>query len=565
VRRLILPAGLIVAFLATAAGAVPTKPHRPAKAHPGTVAIAPRVEVAPEAVAPPPPVAAPPAARRGPLTADELAMARAAWMYFEKAYHPESGLSDAVAGYPSTTMWDTASYLAAIVSAYELEIIDRHTFDDRIVRLTTGLNQLQLFRDELPNKAYNSKTLEKVNYRNAPGEIGWSAIDIGRMLIWLRILRDRYPEHANAVDHIVMRWKFCHVLDERGELYGAVVADAPPPPAARPAGAVPPPIPALVVPPVVAPASVAARNAPLPAVTYLQEGRLGYEEYAAKGFQLWGFHTELASLPDPWSSTKIFGVDVPYDTRDPRTQYAHSYVVTESYALDGMELDWNGVADCDPASHHSDAVTADFAQRIYDVQSARYCRTGVITARSEHQLDRAPYFVYDSIFSDGFAWNTITDKGAFLPDAAAVSTKAALGMWALWPTRYTDLLYRTVSNLYDPEKGFYEGTYENGTGPVRVFTANNNGIVLETLLFKVQGPIAPRGREDGLWESTLRDRFNDNASFCRPKCPLVPCARKTCEASCQVVAAPAPCAAVVSPCAPASACGAASETVAPHR
>ncbi|MGP4128367.1 DUF3131 domain-containing protein [Pantoea tagorei] len=39
-------------------------------------------------------------------------------------------------------------------------------------------------------------------------------------------------------------------------------------------------------------------------------------------------------------------------------------------------------------------------------------------------------------------------------------------------------------------KGYYEGLYENGDGPIKEFTANNNGIMMEALLFKKRGQIA---------------------------------------------------------------------------
>ncbi|HEY1227681.1 MAG TPA: DUF3131 domain-containing protein, partial [Ramlibacter sp.] len=57
--------------------------------------------------------------RLGPLTPQELGMARTAWKYFENNTQP-SGLANAVDNYPSTTMWDTASYIAATVAAREL-------------------------------------------------------------------------------------------------------------------------------------------------------------------------------------------------------------------------------------------------------------------------------------------------------------------------------------------------------------------------------------------------------------------------------------------------------------
>ena len=45
----------------------------------------------------------------------------------------------------------------------------------------------------------------KVDYLNKPGEIGFSSIDIGRMLLWLKIIKERYPEFANDVDNVVLR------------------------------------------------------------------------------------------------------------------------------------------------------------------------------------------------------------------------------------------------------------------------------------------------------------------------------------------------------------------------
>ncbi|MGZ9928100.1 DUF3131 domain-containing protein, partial [Escherichia coli] len=80
-------------------------------------------------------------------------------------------------------MWDSASYLAAMTAARELGIIDKAEFDRRMLKFLATLNKLDLFRNELPNKAYNTISGQKVNYQNKPGEIGYSALDIGRMLI----------------------------------------------------------------------------------------------------------------------------------------------------------------------------------------------------------------------------------------------------------------------------------------------------------------------------------------------------------------------------------------------
>lgn len=150
-------------------------------------------------------------------------------------------------------------------------------------------------------------------------------------------------------------------------------------------------------------------------------------------------------------------------------------------------------------------MMVDYGQRIYAVQERRHEATGILTARTEHQLDGPPFFVYDTIFSDGYPWNTLTEAGKIVPKAAAVAVKGAIGLWAIWETPYTDLLFDAIADAYDPERGFYEGLYEDGRGPINTFTANNNGILLETLLHKVQGKLLRWSGKDGLWEAVMSD------------------------------------------------------------
>jgi Protein of unknown function (DUF3131) len=379
-----------------------------------------------------------PLRRHSPLSEQELKVAKVAWKYFQNNYQPETGLVNAVDNYPSTTMWDTASYMAALVSAYELGLITKDEFDEKITKLLKTFSTASLFKNELPNKVYHTKTAEKVNYANKPGEIGFSALDLGRFLIWAKIIKERYPEHSNKIDAVVQRWSFCNVVDQYGMLWGATLkGDG--------------------------------------RIQYLQEGRLGYEEYSAQGFQLWGFKTDRASKPEPYAFIPIYGVDIPYDTRD---------------------------------SVSSNAWMADFAKRIYQVQEARYLATGILTARTEHQLDGPPYFVYDTIYTDGYTWNTITEDSKVVPKFASVALKGALGLWGVWDTEYTRTLFNSISGMYDPAKGFYEGVYEDGSGPIKTFTANNNGIMLETLLYKVQGKLLRFGNKPSRWESAITDEFS---------------------------------------------------------
>lgn len=417
--------------------------------------------------------------RNGPLTADEMRMARTAWKYFENNYQEETGLVNAVNNYPSVTLWDTASYFAGLVAAREFCIITKHEFDIRMTKVIDTFNTMEFFQGELPNKVYHTKTAEKVDYTNKPGEIGYSALDLGRLLIWLKIIKERYPEHSNGIDNFIQRWNFCNILDACGTMYGAALSKD-------------------------------------KKVRYLQEGRLGYEEYAAKGFELWGFDTRRASLAEPFETIKIYGIDIAYDSRDPRKLGAHNYVVCESYVLDGIELNWDLPEDeTNDDMTHTNEWIADYAQRIYQVQELRYLNTGIITARTEHQLAGPPYFVYDTIYTDGYPWNTITEKGDYVPEHAAVALKGALGLWSLWETPYTDLLYDTIADFYDPEKGYYEGKYERTGQAIETFTSNNNGIMLESLLYKVQGKLLQLSGRESIWDLVINDEFKGQ-SKCFP-------------------------------------------------
>lgn len=411
-------------------------------------------------------------ARRGVLNERELRAAKVAWHYFETFTQETTGLANSVGNYPSTTMWDTASYVAGMVSAYELCLIEKNEFDRRIMQLLTTIKGLDLFRKEMPNKVYHTKTGAKVDYTNKPGEIGFSALDIGRFLIWMRIVKNRYPYLGNTIDSVLLKWDFKNTLDEDGLLFGAYV------------------------------------NKETSETVYAQEGRLGYEEYAAKGFALWGFKPVLAHRAEPFLTTSIFGIQVPYDGRDPRVFHSQNYVVTESYLQDGLELGFDlPHDDSSPDWLNTDGWRAEFADRIYRVQENRWRRTGFMTARSEHNVKGPPYFTYDTIFSDGYPWNTVTPRGDYVPDHAAVASKAALGLWALWDTDYTNVLYEAIIELYNPEKGMYEGMYERGQGRVEIYTANNNGIILTALLHKVQGTIlTPYTGETEVWYTAYRDQ-----------------------------------------------------------
>jgi hypothetical protein len=187
-----------------------------------------------------------------PLSADEGKWARIAWRYFEKNFQPETGMVNSVDQYHASTMWDTASYLMALISARRLGIIDQGKFDARLSQILRTLARIPLFEGKLPNKSYNTVRGEMVDYQNRKTEkgIGWSAIDIGRLLVPFNIIVWNYPDHAEEIKAIVKRWKFKAMIND-GLFYGAAVNNK-------------------------------------GETVLLQEGRIGYEEYASKSLSLMG-------------------------------------------------------------------------------------------------------------------------------------------------------------------------------------------------------------------------------------------------------------------------------------
>ena len=379
-----------------------------------------------------------------PLCSTDMEKARIAWKYFENNFQPETGLVNAANMYPSTTMWDTGSSLGATIAAKEFGIITQKEFDDRVMLMMETLNEIKLFNGEAPNKVYNTASGEMVDYGNnvTTDGIGVSTLDLARLASWLNILSCIHPKHANVARNILLRWKYCNLIKD-GQMFG------------------------MAFDPVTKKTDI------------LQEGRLGYEQYAGKIFQMFGFDQSIsATYKNKFSTTiDINGVPIAYDMRDPRKLGAYNYVVTESYVMDIFE---NGL----------DAENDVLTNNIFEVQKRRWQETGQATAVSEDNINRAPYFIYNTIFAAGTAWNAITDTGKDMADLKTISTKAALSLYFLYPEReYSSILLDAVSSAYDPEMGWYSGVFEKGYGYNDIATANTNGVILTALLFKKYGSL----------------------------------------------------------------------------
>ncbi|BCL33892.1 DUF3131 domain-containing protein [Nostoc sp. MS1] len=374
----------------------------------------------------------------GKLNAVEMASARQAWLYFQRNWNEKTGLVNSVDGFASVTMWDQAAAIAALVSARELNIISEADFEAKMTKMLQTLASLPLYKGELPNKVYNSKTLIPVNYGQLDKreEIGWSAIDLGRMALWLKIVEAKYPKMRSPVQKV---WQHLQVkrLSKNGHMYGSAVVQG--------------------------------------KEQYNQEGRLGYENYAAYGLKLWGLDVKQAlDYKSNTAFVNLYGQGVPYDRRDAKNSGANNYVLSEPYILDGMETGFQ-------------ALPKVYADRILAAQQARYQATKELTALTEDNLDREPYFVYNSLFVNGKAWATITDTQEQHNNLRFLSAKAAIGWHVLYNTAYTRQLFDFVQTNLKSQDGWYNGFYESLRQPNKSLTANNNGVILESLLYKQVG------------------------------------------------------------------------------
>jgi Protein of unknown function (DUF3131) len=390
--------------------------------------------------------------KRAALCAKDLEMAKIAWKYFENNYHSSTGFVNSVNKYESTTMWDLASSLAATIAANQLGIIDDKTFDDRVLKMLTTMGTMPLYRDEAPNKAYHTEKIAMVDYGNQPTSfgIGYSALDLARMGTWLDNLACLYPRHAMAAQRTMHRWNYCRMLND-GQMFGPGYD----------------------------------KNSNEESLN--QEGRLGYEQYGARNWERMGFDMSgSGSYRNPFAtSVEIEGVRIPIDVRDPRKLGAFNYVVTESYALEAME-------------YGQTPESAPLLAAIYEVQKRRWKRTGIVTAVSEDNVDRQPYFVYNTIYAAGSPWNTITDTGKDMESLKSTSVKAAISLAVLFPNDpYSQVLFDKVATAYDPDKGWYSGVFEGMLGYNTAITANTNGIILEALMYKMFGPLNATCRKCG--------------------------------------------------------------------
>ncbi|QXP88493.1 DUF3131 domain-containing protein [Methylococcus capsulatus] len=389
-------------------------------------------------VPPPLPAGEIPGALHGALSEEETRWAQAAWRYFQRNSQEETGLVDAADGRSVTTLWDTGSHLLAMIAAHRLGVIDRSEFDQRLGRVLNALARIPLFQGELPNRFYLTETLGMADAEGLPSDrgVGWSAVDIARVLVPLDVIVWNYPAHAAEASAVVRRWRLDRLVRE-GVLTGAVV-DA------------------------------------QGQVEYSQEGRGAYEAYAAKALALMGIAAPAVAVSHGYA--KVQGVEVPFDPRPPERFSTRNYTVGEPYVIEGLEFGW-------------DRGGREEAWRVFRAQENRFKATGRLTAASSGPVDEAPYFVYNAVYAGTRSWQTLTTDGREVSDFRFLNAGDAVGWHVLYDTEYGRQLAEKAAGLFDPERGWYAGWYETKDRVNRAMSAGTNAMVLEAMHFRQFGAL----------------------------------------------------------------------------
>ncbi|CNH42979.1 Protein of uncharacterised function (DUF3131) [Yersinia aldovae] len=406
-------------------------------------------------------------ARSGVLSDNEQLWAKVAWRYFINNAQSGTGLINSLDNYPVVNLWQIGDTLVSLTAAAQLGIINRQEFDQRLSLLLATISHLPLVAGKAPNLLYNTVNGQMIDYANQPKPLGWSAQDIGRLMMGLKVVVRFYPEYAEYLDKLLLRWNFCQVIDNDGRLLKSTAVNG----------------------------QFIARS----------EGRLGYSNYVAGAFGLWGFPVGI-SANLPYNTIFIYGIPIDVDIRDARTTSVPSIVVSLPYLLTAMEL----------------KSTPIFKQQknridnVYRVQEKRWHKEHILTARSDYFISVAPYHVYDTVFANGYHWNTISEDGKFHPDLALVSTRAVFGLWVLWNSPYTDALMQLTQMQYDEQRGWYEGRYENNGAYNKTISLTTNAMVLETLLYKTAGNLINTEPAAGYLDVRMSDVFS-RPQLCLPQ------------------------------------------------
>ncbi len=360
-----------------------------------------------------------------------VALATDEWRYVVKYYQSSTGLVNATPDWPNTTLWDVGGQILALISARDVGIVTDDDFARRMTRVLATLEKLPLYQNAAFNKVYSTRT----GARSSGGRPGWTTTDLGRCFIALKILATREPRYAEQAERIVRRNDFTRLVQD-GYLRG------------------------------LKPGSHGKL------VSY-QEGRIGYEQYAASGFHLWGADVgDALDVNKNAEPADVLGVPILADRRyDDR-------LLSEPFILYGLELGLSG-------------AMKDLAMNVLKAQEARYAATGQITIATEDALALPPeYFYYYCVYCGRKPFVVeMSAPGRQRDKPRWVSTKGAFGWNAIMPDDYTRKAVAYVAPAHDAKRGWASGVMEKTRTSTRTYDINTAAVLLEIAAFELRGGV----------------------------------------------------------------------------
>ena len=361
--------------------------------------------------------------------------ARAAWTYVTREI-TDIGFVGATKNYQYLTVWDMASILASAYSARELGLITGPQYLAFAQRTLSSMEKLTLYNGTAYNRMYSAASGAMVDSKAQPSTVGmgWSALDHGRMLVWLGIVARNDPTLAPSANRIVARLDMRRVVHD-GYMQGEEIVTR-----------------------------TGERR------TY-QEGRVGYEQYAAEGFALWG--AKLAPALDFATNGKSVSLNGQTIVTDVR---GGDVMTSEPFVMMGLELGWKNPA------------WRNLGLAVLAAQEARYRQTGLVTMVSEDAIPVAPaYFYYYLLYHDGKPF-VVSTVGGTVSDTFPrwVSAKAAFGYHALAPSSYTWTALQTVKYGGSAD-GWTAGVFEGTKNSTKTYNLNTAAIILESAAYFKRG------------------------------------------------------------------------------
>jgi hypothetical protein len=365
-----------------------------------------------------------------------LDAARTAWAYADANYNPATGWINSVEEYAYATVWDIGSGLMALYCADQLDLLDGDEYDRRMRRALQSLIDARLFEGVAFNKMYSTRTGQmagRAGQESTTSErgYGWSVLDIGRLLAVLRVIDQTQPQYRDLMMQIVNRLDYSRLIRD-GYLRGEDLN----------------------------------RSGRL---RRYQEGRVGYEQYAAAGFAAWGHTAEAAlDLNRNTYPVPVLGVPVRGDRR------GDEHLTSEPFVMMGLELGWT-------------PEIRTLAANVLAAQEARFKETGTVTIVNEDALTGPPYFLYYSVYSSRRPFAVEAPAGAPRgPTPRTVSVKAAHGWHALLPSDYTRLALERVQGARTAQ-GWGAGVFEESGRVSGGRNVNTAAIVMEAALYAQRG------------------------------------------------------------------------------